>query len=767
MKKVATVVLLFLYAQQGMAQHESAIWYFGDHAGLDFNSGAPVVLENGALNTAEGCATMADSRGNLLFYTDGVTVWGNDHLPMPNGTDLKGHSSSTQSAIIVPAPKNQDSYYIFTTYFQVQGGLYYSEVDLSLHGGRGDVTKKNVLLQNPVTEKITAVKHQNGTDVWVIGHDWGNNVYRAYLVTELGVVNSPVISAVGFSLDYATSGNDVFKSRGYLKASPDGRKLAACHSFVGIELLDFDTGTGKVSGPEVLMQSTGSDFYGLEFSPYADMLYASIINKDIYQFDLKSKDVAASKYALSVPPPMTGALQLALDGKIYVAGSKKLAVIESPEKRGMECGFRPNVIDLGTGHSNYGLPPFITSYFNLGIQAEGLCFGDTTLFSIVATEHIDTAEWDFGDSYTASGENPVHSYDTPGDYTVSVTVQIGTKIKTETRDITIYENPAAFDVSHVRCDSEGTGTYRIDLSGMDDKILNGQDPTQFQVSYYRNEADASAGENALVKETYTNTATRETLFARVEHVDWEHCFALSELAIVINQLPRPVLQERYFTCPDNPYLELDGGNFESWSWRDGEERVIGTSQIMEFTALGNYSLTVTMGQNGTSCGRTVFFELLPSEVPEDFSAQVTHFSEDLTITVQVEGQRHFQYSIDGEHFQEGNQFHVDPGKYTIFVRGKDGCGTLSKEVVALGYRKFFTPNNDGINDLWNIEGGEYFSESRVLIFDRFGKLLRTLATDDKGWDGTYQGLEMPSSDYWFRFEDMEGSVFNAHFSLKR
>ncbi|MFY8029734.1 MAG: hypothetical protein ACOVPB_11205, partial [Bacteroidia bacterium] len=95
------------------AQGEANIWYFGQNAGLDFNSGSPVPLSNGAINTYEGCASIANSAGALKFYTDGITVWNANHTAMPNGTGLFGDPSATQSAIIVPKPGNPNIYYVF------------------------------------------------------------------------------------------------------------------------------------------------------------------------------------------------------------------------------------------------------------------------------------------------------------------------------------------------------------------------------------------------------------------------------------------------------------------------------------------------------------------------------------------------------------------------------------------------------------------------------------------------------------------------------
>lgn len=767
MKRIFTTFLVLWCFQVVTAQKETAIWYFGKNAGLDFNSGAPVVLEDGALNTVEGCATFSDAKGNLLFYTDGRTVWDRNHDIMPNGTELMGHSSSTQSGIIIPAPGNKNNYYIFTSYFQVQGGLHYSEVDMNANLGMGEVTRKNIELRNHVAEKLTAVQHKNGKDIWVVAHDWGNDAYLAYLVTAAGVNPTPVVSNVGFSLDFGTEGNDVFKSRGYLKTSPDGTKLAVSHAFVGAEILDFDTTTGKVSNPLVLMQSHNSDFYGVEFSPYGNVLYVSILNDDIYQFDLKAADVVNSKIPLNVPRKMAGGLQMALDGKIYVASFQSLSVIEQPEQLGLSSSFKGNAIDLGLGVSTHGLPPFITSLFQLGIQADKFCFGDTTEFSIKATEPIDFTEWDFGDGQTSSLSNPLHAYEAPGDYTVSVMVTIGTRIKTETRQITIYDIPEAHDTTLVQCDLNSNGKALFNLANVDADVLGGQNAFQYKVSYFADEQDAINGQDALLKTEYQNKNLQETLYARVQSRVTGGCYALSQVSLKLLALPEPDLEAAYVVCPDSPDLTLDGGVFDSYIWMNRQGVILATTRIIQITEIGDYSLTVTNELEGKSCDNTVYFQVDPSDVPEDFMASVNNFADQLTITVDVMGSGNFQYSIDGLYFQERNSFDVLPGKYTVYVRDIGQCRTLSKEVVALGYPKFFTPNNDGVNDNWNILGAEHFPESVVFIFDRYGKLLQQVSPLELGWDGAYQGLSMPSSDYWFRFENEDGSIFKGHFTLKR
>ena len=96
-----TTILVYLFTISSLhAQIEANIWYFGENAGIDFNSGSPVALIDGALNTEEGSATISDDQGSLLFYTDGITVWSKDHTVMINGTALMGDETTTQAAII-------------------------------------------------------------------------------------------------------------------------------------------------------------------------------------------------------------------------------------------------------------------------------------------------------------------------------------------------------------------------------------------------------------------------------------------------------------------------------------------------------------------------------------------------------------------------------------------------------------------------------------------------------------------------------------------
>lgn len=312
------ILIIFIFLPLGvLAQKQGNIWYFGNKAGLDFNSGTPVPLLDGQLHTYEGCATIADAEGNLLFYTDGISVWNKNHHFMPNGTGLMGDNSSTQSGIIVPLPNSSDLCYIFTVDERAGSkGLHYSLVDMTLDGGLGDITTKNVSLLSRCTEKITAIHHKNKKDIWVIAHAWDSDAFYVWLINETGISTTPNIFKVG-----SIHGGGVSNSIGYLKASPNGSKIALA-VYVNakfIEVFDFDNATGAITNPLKFTGFGAGGPYGIEFSPNSQLLYVSEGEGEtkLYQYNLSLNDITQiNNTRVEVFRDQNfGALQLASDEK--------------------------------------------------------------------------------------------------------------------------------------------------------------------------------------------------------------------------------------------------------------------------------------------------------------------------------------------------------------------------------------------------------------------------------------------------------------------
>lgn len=334
--------------------------------------------------------------------------------------------------------------------------------------------------------------------------------------------------------------------------------------------------------------------------------------------------------------------------------------------------------------------------------------------------------------------------------------------------VKVFDTPTAYTASDIIiCDSDETGSYFFDLSQKDDEVLNGQDPLFYDVSYHSSANDALNNLSPLSKADYQNTNLNETLWARVQHTDLESCFDVSSFNLIVNPLPQMNMEERYVICPDSPDLVIDGGVFESYSWSDENGNEIGNQPTLDITALGDYSLTVSQTTNGVACENTAYFEVVSSGAPETFEVDLNGFSDEIELELLANGIGEFEYSIDGENYQSSNNFRVFPGQYTVYVRDIYECRTITEEVTAMGYQRFFTPNGDGTNENWKMIGAEMYQDAQLYIYDRYGKLLKQLAYNSEGWDGTYQGQPMPASDYWFRFVYNQDQVYTGHFTLKR
>lgn len=377
MKKILLFSLAAMVSLCAPAQHLTDKWIFGVLAGLDFGSGNPVPISGSVMNASEGCSSVSDSSGVLLFYTDGISVWNANHQLMPNGTGLNGGSSSTQAALIISAQDTSNRYYIFTT-DETGGalGLRYSLVDMDLQSGLGDVVQKNVALHAPMTEKLTAVEDLQNGGYWIVGHEWGTDAFYAYKLTASGI-QAPVVSHTGL----VHRNNIIQNSYGQLKFNTCGDRLAAAIGYQDtIEVFDFDRNTGAVSNPIVLPM--GGHVYGVEFSASSRYLYVSTYKPTatLAQLDLVSgisPTIMNTMEVLSTEQDVYG-LQMGPNGKIYVCKSYSpyLGEIASPDSAGALClydSMAVNLDPLSMGvTSGLGLPCLVQSYLakvhNCGIS---------------------------------------------------------------------------------------------------------------------------------------------------------------------------------------------------------------------------------------------------------------------------------------------------------------------------------------------------------------------------------------------------------------
>ncbi|MEX0812128.1 MAG: T9SS type A sorting domain-containing protein [Chitinophagales bacterium] len=356
---LAFMLLISIMIQaQNPTPNKAKIWYFGENAGLDFNQGLPVPITNGAVISSEGVASISDANGQLQFYTNGDghvnnngAVWNRNHQVMPNGflANTSGCASSVQSSLIIEAPGNSNAYYLFTTDCvenNLARGLRYAYVDMNLDGGLGDVVVKDVELKAYTNESLTAVRHANGKEYWVITHIAQTDSFYAYHLGRTGIIGV-VKSKVGpVAPDYAGEINPSFSG---------DRLVFSATDFTG--LFSFDKSTGELYNHRDLQTRS----FTSTFSPNCNFLYTvNPSTKEIFQFDLNKNDLLNSKTLIGTTSDYAGSIKVGPDNKIYIAqrNSSYLSTIERPDYPGMACNFQNQGIHLDGKRSKYGLPNF-------------------------------------------------------------------------------------------------------------------------------------------------------------------------------------------------------------------------------------------------------------------------------------------------------------------------------------------------------------------------------------------------------------------------
>jgi hypothetical protein len=301
-----------------------------------------------------------------LFYTNGGDfqtfaggIWNSNHQLMPNG-DLAGESgcnSSVQSTVIVPHPGNSNRYFVFTTDCQengLNGGLAVNVVDMSLDGGLGDVvTKDSILYSGQVNENLCAIRHQNGSDYWIIAHKVGMYDFLIIPVTSSGI--GTIVTQ--------TTGWPAYNGTGQMATNITGNKFAYA-VLNKIMLFDFNNNTGALSN----YIQINSDAQALCFSANCRYLYASYVgppSDSIFQFDLQAPNIEASRTAIAQVNATNFQMQLGPDGKIYMSRnlSNYLGVINNPDSPAAQVTYTSNGVSLGSGICRAGLPNLLVSNY--------------------------------------------------------------------------------------------------------------------------------------------------------------------------------------------------------------------------------------------------------------------------------------------------------------------------------------------------------------------------------------------------------------------
>jgi hypothetical protein len=445
MIKKLLITCLFIFAgllSNAQPGKEAWHWNVGTKSTIDFSSGTAIsgTATPAWFSSVCGASVSDMNTGQFLFCIQANRIFDKNNATMSNGSGLFGDSHATQE-LIVPKPDSANIYYVISTDKAVPGnlGIHYSVVDMTKQGGLGQVTIKNqILTPHPTTGKVTAIRHCNGTDYWILTHPGNSNSFNAYLLTSSGINSTPIVSNTGTVEQFLTTdGYQNNEGQGQLKASPNGKKIALgilSDTLPLLEIFDFDNSTGIVNNPITINYNGMTGPCGLSFSPDNSKLYAAPWDTVLYQYDLSSNIpsvIIASQtlIAYTADPHAILEMQMAPDGKIYMSRyySDTLAVINNPNNPGISCNFQNQGFVL-QGPSNWaGLPNFIDANY-AGIQIN---IPDLQLCNTFTSQTLDAGAGFVNYSWSTGASTQTISVNSPGKYWVTVTsVQGCTKTDT-------------------------------------------------------------------------------------------------------------------------------------------------------------------------------------------------------------------------------------------------------------------------------------------------------------------------------------------------
>jgi gliding motility-associated-like protein len=672
-KNILLAILLFTSLLAG-AQQEGNIWAFGLGAGLDFTNGAPVAIPTSSAH-AEGCASISDENGQLLFYSDGDRIYNSTHQIMPNGVLFYGQPyplfgagpiwSSTQSCVILPFPGNDDKYYVFSLGSLFYGYLWYSVVDMTLNGGLGDVVpgQKNILINNgPLAEKMTVVSG-NSCNAWVVVRTKDGSQYLSYSVTPDGINTTPVVSAVA----------EKSSGIGVIKFSPDRQKMVSASYGDddlkgGLTLYTFNPALGTLNLDARL--DTAGSFYGACFSPDNSKLYVTTVTSQvgmgisgtgIFQFNLALPTTTAVIQSRTWLGDAYSDLKTGPDGKIYFLNFFSAGVINFPDLPGILCMTIPSAIPLVSGtYGHYGLPNEVvivkdtTTARRYDVLA---CFRD----SVILKGNTGGQSFLWGDGSTADQLTVYNS----GTYTVRY--QTGCKDLTDTFVVTLEKMPL------ITADSvcPGTGTGK---------------------------AGAVARDNTAY--TYT----------------WK---------------------------------DAEGSNISV--------KLSSTGDMVSNLNEGNYSVKLN---SVSGCDTTVSFIIHTYPNPE---LSVTPENKKIrygdSIRLSAEGAMYYVWwpsgPLDSATKPDPVARPLHPTIFTLMGMNEYGCRDTAYVNIDIDYTmpdfipNAFSPNGDGVNDVFRIENITYQKLVEFRIFNRWGKQVFEVSDPAKGWDGTQDNKPSDIGTYYY------------------
>ena len=786
------IVLALTSSLNGLQAQHNNHWFFGEYAGLNFNGGMPNNVSGGKLNTIEGCSAFSDESGQLLFYTDGVSIWDRNHNRMPNGSGMKGHPSSTMSALIVPQPGNDDRYYVFTTAAteSPDPGIQYAVVDMRENNGLGDVVQEPVQIANRGSEKLAAIPNLSGDTYWIIGHCASVNKFSdsfmVWTLRDTGLQHEPRFIKAG------AMHNNNMAQIGYLVPSPDGRLLAEAMDNK-LQLFSFDRVSGTMKLKCILAEGKAR-IYGVAFSPDGRHLYTGSYagNGAVWQYDLTVADdslIQATETRVSPLGIRIFAMLLGPDGKVYFSeyGKTSLHVLAQPNLPGLQSGFKEHAFELNGKTTLVGLPAFAVK---LPAFTHRICPDGTTLFR---TNNIaaDSIRWEITDSANAalvlhrvSGRSFEYRFRTPGTYSVRAVFHgylgkdtVARFIQIKSTDYSLFPfrdtlicpgdslllcTKANFDEYRWPDASTGKtflvrqpGTFRLQTESNGcvylDSIRVGQRKPPFvnadtslcagdsfaaplpQMDFYRRFADT-------LSEPVQRITERGTYYYSLRYGSCTH---IDSVEVNFKTLPVPKLGTDTILCHTRAFFLSSGAGFDSIRWSDGSRNA-----LLEVSRSGVYSVEVF--QDGCAGRDTI--RITRSAAPQPVFPDSMALCAGTSLTLDAGPDATWRDNAT----LPPRRMVLQPGLYRIRIG--NACGELDDSVHVymvdcacyLQLPNAFTPNGDGQNEVFlPMHKGCTFRTYSLKIFSRWGEKLFESADPEFGWNGEVQGRPVPEGVFVF------------------
>lgn len=767
MKIVSPVSLTIILAllSIGCQAQINNVWTFGVSARLDFvNGNNPPNVGSSAISSYEGSASISDAFGNLLFYTDGITVYNSTNNIIQTG--LMGHWSSAQCGIIVPEPGNNvnsfsNRYYIFSIPELASERARYTIVDVNagipvINPGNLNLTLPDHNTAQHTTESITVARHCNGIDFWIITHEIGNNKFKAYQLTNAGIM-APVISSVG---PIATSISGNINAACHMKISPDNRKLAFCVRKTSVNLFDFNPSTGLITNPVTVATGSSQNYYGVEFSPNSAILYYTDLLTNLFKYEIASgSNLAIGTINGPNVNNIYGALQLAPNGTIYMGrdaatnmsslNQPYLGVITNPNSF-MGATFAANGLTLASGTaSKVGLPnmiPTINSSTYAISNDTTICINESVTLSCTGgTSYIWTPATGLNSTNTATViASPLASQT----YVVSITDAqgcIGSKSVNITVDTTCCNQVFNTTESASVCQNEnyifpdGTSQVIVSASSYISNLIsqNGCDSivtTNVSVFPIFVEHDTIAvcfnetitfpdGANQQVTGNSTHISTLQSLVG-CDSTIYTHVFVFQNYDNIINDT---ICAGANYTFPD------------------------GTTHL-NIVNNENYTISNTSIHG---CDSITLIQLYVLSLPFAEINGVQNICENEAIELSS-SDFNPNYNYNWNNGDLGPNISIlTPGTYILTVENTCGASSDSIEVTAencycnLYIPNCFTPDDNENNQTFKVAHDCDFESFELLLFNRWGELIFESTNIDAQWDGTFGAYKAPDGVYTY------------------